>query len=146
MQYVSRHSHESDSSMNTKCSSGQRISCRHSDACQVQVILITAIIYTAETKWQGGTEPGCQAATHSYWLEKAHLLALIVFLSSIQPTPSSQPSVSPPVSFSLCLPALLPFWVKGTCSKNINHASCLTLESCHLLLALLSALYHMKLA
>jgi len=87
--------------MNTKCSSGQSISCRHSDACHVQVILIIAIIYTAETKWQGGTEPGCQAATHSYWLEKAHFIALLAFLSPIQPTPSSRSTISPPVSLSL---------------------------------------------
>lgn len=80
-QYVSCRRRECDSSMNTKCSSGQRISCRHSDACQVQVILITAIIYTAETKWRGGTEPGCQAAAQSYWLEEAHFLALLIFLS-----------------------------------------------------------------
>lgn len=73
-------------------------------------------------------------------------LTRLSLLHPSSPPPSSRSTTSPPVSFSLCLPALLPFWVKGTCSKNINHASCLTLESCHLLLALMSTLYHMKLA
>lgn len=144
MQYVSCHSHECNSSMNAKCSSGQHISCRHSDACQVQVILITAIIYTAVTKWRGGTEPGFQAATHSHWLEKAHFPAFLIFLYSIQPTPKHG-ILFLPLSLSPCPPSTS-FWVKGTCSKNINHASCLTLQSCHLRLAQLSTLYHMKLA
>lgn len=48
------------------------------------------------------------------------------------------------LSRALFLSSLPPFWVKGTRRVNINHASCLTLESCHLLSALLSVLYHMN--